>query len=330
MSGLSILRASLGLLGLLIVALSQTRAQDSTGRTVTGMEYQPKDQPIYSKDLQNALLVQIGQPLDPAQVAGTIDRLWATGLYDDIQVDAEPSAGGVTIRFITKARRFIGHVGADGDIKNPPSRAVLLSDAQLYLGQPFDPAALEAARKNLEEELNQNGLFFGTVGTTTIEDPATHQMTIRFLVYSGKRARYETPVITGKTVPLSNEAIIRATGWRWPLIHVYRQVTSAFTDRGVDGIQKKYGKKDRLTATVSLTSLKYDPETSHAQPTLDINAGPKILIKALESKLSKRKLRQLVPVYEEESVDNDLLTEGAANIHDYFQSKGYPDVDVTL
>ncbi len=328
MSVLSVFLKSLGFFGLLIIAFSQTRAQDFTGRTVTAIEYEPRDQPIYSKDLQNAQLVQIGEPLDPAQVAGTIDRLWATGLYDDIQVHGEASAGGVRIRFVTKPRRFIGHVGADGDIKNPPSRAVLISGAQLSLGQPFDPETLEVARKDLEEELHQNGLFSGTVGTTTIEDPTTHQMTIRFLVYSGKRARYATPVISGETAPLSNEAIIRATGWRWPLIGVYRQVTSALTDRGVDGIQKKYGKKDRLTATVSLTSLDYNPETARAQPALDINAGPKIIIKALESKLSKRKLRQLVPVYEEESVDNDLLTEGAANIHDYFQSKGYPDVQV--
>jgi outer membrane protein assembly complex protein YaeT len=64
------------------------------------------------------------------------------------------------------------------------------------------------------------------------------------------------------------------------------------------------------------------------KPTLDINAGPKITIKAVEAKVKKSKLEQLVPVYEEGSVDNDLLTEGARNLRDYFQSKGYPDVQI--
>jgi outer membrane protein insertion porin family len=330
MNFFSLARRSLGVFILILIAAgSALRAEDFAGKMITAVEYEPQDQPIYSKDLEKAQLVQPGKPLDPNQVGGTVDRLWATGLYDDIEVDAEPSAGGVVIRFITKPRRFVGHVGAEGDIKNPPSRAVLLSDAQLYLGQPFDPETLETARKNLEEELRQNGLFGGTVGVTTLEDSETHQMTIRFLVYAGKRARYKTPVIRGKIAPLSDETIIRATGWRWPLIHKYRQLTSALTDRGTDGIQKKYAKKDRLTATVSLTSLRYDAKTAHAQPTLDIDAGPKIVIKALEAKISKRKLRQFVPVYEEGSVDNDLLTEGAANIQDYFQARGYPDVDVT-
>src|SRR6185437_14519348 len=313
----------------LIIVAGVARAQEFRGKPVTAVEYEPANQPIFSKDLQNMQLVRVGQPLDPNQVADTIDRLFASGLYDDIQVDAEPSGNGVAIRFITQARRFIGHVGVRGKINDPPSRAVIISDSQLTLGTPFDEETLEGARKTIEEEMRQNGLFESSVGVSTIEDPVTHQMTIRFLINAGKRARYTTPIITGET-KLPDETIIGATGWRWPLIHKWRQVTSALTDKGIDGIQKKYAKKDRLTTTVTLGSLNYDPKTGRAKPSLEIEAGPKVEIKTLEAKVSKGKLRQFIPVYQEGSVDNDLLTEGAENLHDYFQSKGYPDVDVTF
>jgi outer membrane protein assembly complex protein YaeT len=317
----------------LVLAASSATAQNTNGlegKTVFGIEYEPKEQPIAPEDLQATQLVRTGEPLNSNQVSTTIDRLWATGLYDNIQVDAEPNGSGVTVRFITVARRFIGHVGAEGKISNPPSRAVLISDSQLYLGQPFDEETLETARKALEQELSQNGLYEGTIGTTTIEDPITHQVTVRFLVYAGKRARYEKPVITGNPQPLSDEAIIKATGWRWPLIHLWLQVTSAENDKGTYNISRKYSKKNHLTATVTLTSLKYDAATNHAQPTIDIEAGPRILLKSLEAKVSQKKLKQFVPIYEEGSVNNDLLTEGAQNLHDYFQSRGYPDVDVTF
>ncbi len=204
-------------------------------------------------------LVQIGQPLNPAQVAATIDRLFASGLFDDIQVDAEPSGSDVALRFITRARRFIGHVGAQGKISDPPSRAVIISDAQLNLGEPFDEESLETARKTIEQEMRDNGLYQATVGTATIEDPDTHQVTIRFIVEAGKRAKYEMPVIKGDT-KLSNDTIVRATGWRIPLIHWWRQVTDGETDKGVEGIRKKYAKIGRLTASVDLTSLDYDAE----------------------------------------------------------------------
>ncbi len=317
-------------LGLLFLINSTVLdAQNFSGRTVAAVEYDPAVQPVDARDLRTMQLVQPGRPLEPAQVATTIDRLFSSGLYDDIQVDAEPSGSGVALRFITRAKRFVGHVGAQGAIKDPPSRAVIISDSQLQLGSPFDDDTLAAAKKNIEQELRQNGLYQAQVGVATIEDPDTHQVTVRFLVQSGKRAKYEIPEIKGDT-KLPNETIIRATGWRIPLIHRWRQVTDALTDKGTDGIQKKYAKLGRLTASVDMTSLNYDADTGRAKATFDINAGPKITIRAREAKVSKGKLREYVPVYEEGSVDNDLLVEGARNLHDYFQSKGYPDVDVTI
>ncbi len=317
-----------GLLGPIFLVFAAS-GQDFAGKTITAIRYRPPTQPIDPRDLSRVTVVQAGQALVTNQLAATIDRMYRSGLYEDIKVDAEPSAGGVALTFITTPRRFIGHVGAQGSIKDPPSRAVILGDSQLYLGQRFDEEALVLARKNLEQQLRENGLYQGTVGVATIEDPVTHDMTIRFIVDAGKRARYMQPVIHGDT-KLPDKTIVRATGWRWPLIRKWRQVTAVMTDKGVSRVEDKYAKKGRLTASVNLTSLKYDPATGNAQPTFDINAGPKITVKALEAKISKSKLRQYVPIYEEGTVDNDLLAEGASNLHDYFQSKGYPDVDVTF
>ncbi len=293
------------------------------------MQYQPAQQPADTHDLKDAQIVKVGAPLDHLDVAATIDRLFYSGLYDDVRVDAEADGDGVRVTIVTVAKKFIGHVDVRGKIKDPPNRGVILGDAQLSLGQPFDQQLVDEARKRIEDEFRQNGLFSGTVDATTVEDPVNHQMTIGFLVKAGKRAKYDFPEVNGEA-KLSNEAILAATGWRVRFIHKWRQVTQSLTDKGLDGIQKKYAKQERLTATVSLSSLDYDSNTNRATPHLDIDAGPKISIRALEAKVPKSKLRQLVPVYEEGSVDSDLLTEGVRNLTDYFQGRGYPDVDVTF
>lgn len=274
-------------------------------------------------------LVFENTPFEPRQVAATLDRFYSTGLYDDLKVDVQPAPGGIVVTFITQARRFIGHVGAQGKIVDPPSRALIISDAQLYLGTPYDEEELATAKKSIEAQLRRNGLYEATVNVATVTDPDTHQVTIRFLVDSGRRARYTTPVLHGET-KLSPNTITRATGWRIPLVNRWRQITQSLTDKGTEGIERRYAKDNRLTTTVDLQSLDYNPDTNRATPTLDIQAGPKITIKALEAKVSKSNLRKFIPVYQEGSVDNDLLTEGARNLHDYFQSRGYPDVDVTF
>ncbi|HYZ73796.1 MAG TPA: POTRA domain-containing protein, partial [Chthoniobacterales bacterium] len=308
---------------------SPVHCQELTGKIVNSIEYRPTRQPIDPRDLERMMLVEVGQPLNPRQVAATLDRLYSTGLYDDLQVDARQSGNGVIVTFVTKARRFIGHVGAQGHMSDPPSRAIIISDAQLNLGTPFDEAALVTARRSIEQELRRNGLFESKVDVVTITDPETNQVTIRFLVDSGNRARYDTPVISGDT-KLSDSTIIRATGWRIPLIHRWRKVTQSLTDKGINGVQRRYAKKDRLTASIDLQSLDYDADRGRATAHINIDAGPKVAIKALEAKISKGKLRKYVPVYQEGSIDNDLLTEGASNLKDYFQAKGYPDVDVTF
>ena len=303
--------------------------QEFSGKTVVSVRYEPPQQPIDPRDLLRMQLVEPNQPLDFTQVSTTIDNLFASGLYDDIQVDAEPAGAGVAVRFITRARFFVGNVSAVGHISDPPSRGAILSDAQLYLGTPFNPEAVETARKNIEQIMRDNGLYQGQVGTATAVDPETHQVSIRFFVEAGKRARYEAPEIKGNP-KLSNGTIIKATGWRLQLIHRWRKVTEELTDKGTSGISKKYAKQGRLTATVDVDALNYDSKTNRLKPSLLIDAGPKVTIKALEAKLSKSNIQKLVPVYEEGAVDRDLLTEGATNIHDYFQAKGYPDVDVTF
>jgi outer membrane protein assembly factor BamA len=183
---------------LLFTGLARGQAQKFSGRMVTSVQYVPARQPLDEHDLEAMQLVKPGHPLDLNQVATTIDNLWASGAYNDIQVDAEASGEGVAIRFITKPRWFIGHVAAEGNINDPPNRSVIIADSLLTLGEPFNPDEVETARQMIARELKNNGLYQGQVGVSYLRDPITHQVTIRFEVQAGKRARYTKPKITGE------------------------------------------------------------------------------------------------------------------------------------
>jgi outer membrane protein insertion porin family len=299
------------------------------GKPIVAIRYDPPLQPLDPRDLARVQLLHTGSLLNRADVAETIQRMFATGRYSDIQVDAEPSGTGVSIRFLTREAWFIGHTQAVGSISNPPSRAQIADAAQLDLGAPFHPDLLDQARKNVQNLFTQNGLYEATVRLETLEDPVHGETNVRIVVDAGVRARYAPPLIRGDA-KLSDSTIIRATGWRIFLIGKWRKVTEALTQKGIDNIGKKYQKEDRLTASVNLASITYDPEAIRARPELQIDAGPKIRVQAVEGKVSKSRMKRYVPIYQEGAVDQDLLVEGARNLRDYFQSQGYPDVDVTF
>ena len=61
-----------------------------------------------------------------------------------------------------------------------------------------------------------------------------------------------------------------------------------------------------------------------------MDQGPVVQVQVEGAKFSKSRLHLLVPVYEEGTVDNDLLNEGTFNMKDFLQQEGYfnPQVEV--
>ena len=58
--------------------------------------------------------------------------------------------------------------------------------------------------------------------------------------------------------------------------------------------------------------------------------APRCLIATEGEKISKGQLKKMVPVYQENTVDEDLLNEGRRNLRDYMQTKGYFDATVEV
>jgi outer membrane protein assembly complex protein YaeT len=290
------------------------------------IQYSP-DQILHPADLERVQPLKTGAALRSEDVSEAVDRLFATGRFDDIIAEAEPSGDGVIVRFVTVPARFVGGVSVEGKVSVPPNRGEVASTARLQLGAPFREEDVQRATERILRLFSSNGLYEAQVTPETNGGGNAQQVFVTFRVKSGKRAKYEMPVVHGET-NLSNGTILRATGWRVPIIHLWRHVTDSRTRKGVQGVLARYQKKDRLTARVELEKLDYNSDRRRVSPQLNINAGPKIRVKALEAKVSKRVLRRYVPVFQERAVDNDLLVEGARNLRDYFQSKGYYDVDV--
>lgn len=316
------------LLALAVSGVAAGQEQQFEGQRILEVRYEPPLQPVDARDLGELQPLKPGDALRMEAVGNAIDRLYATGRYEDIRIEAEPGPGGVIVRIITVEQWFIGHVGVEGNVRQPPNPGQMTSGTQLALGQPFEPDALVEAQVRIAQLLESNGLYRAQVVTEVTKDPAIQQLNFIFNVRPGKRAKYVKPVITGNPGVLSEGAIIRATGWRLRFINWYRQVTDSRTRSAVTNILKKYQDKDRLMAEARITALEYDHERNRVRPTVEVDAGPKVEVRAVEADVSKGTLRKYVPIFEERRVDRDLLVEGARNLRDYFQARGYYDVDI--
>jgi outer membrane protein assembly complex protein YaeT len=300
------------------------------GMNVVRISYDPNPQPISIAELIDLLPLKKDQPYHASTIRASLERLFATGRYQDIQVDATSAEGGVTVRFITQGNWFIGHVGVESDVSEPPTPGQIVSASRLDLGAPFDETRLPEAEENIRKLLVNDGYFGAEIAHRLDYDAAFQQVSTTFVIAAGKRARYQAPEIAGDTTILSPDMIAKATKWQRFLVPGYRGITQSRTRSGIDGIRLKYENVNRLLATVRLDSIERPaPDAKAALPHISVNPGPLVEITAEGAKTSRKTLKQNVPVFEEHTVDADLLAEGASNLRDYFQSKGYFDATVT-
>ena len=307
-----------------LTLLAQYQKYD--GKEVLTIQFDPVEQPLDPSELHEILPLKIHQPLTMVSVRASIERLFATGRYADIQVDAEPYQNGVIVRFLTKNSWFIGSVSAVGSLSNP-TPGQLENATRLDLGQPYTEAKLREAVAGQQRLLESNGLYLSGIHPVLDYDSAHQQVNLRFAVDAGRRAHFAPPVLIGD-LKMDPEKIAGATKFRRWIIHTWKPVTQTRVLEGIKEVRAEYEKENRLEAKVALDSLKYDPGTNSALATIRIDAGPHIEVRTTGANVSQRKLRRLVPVFEEHAVDHDLLVEGARNLRDYFQSDGYFDAEV--
>ncbi len=94
------------------------------------------------------------------------------------------------------------------------------------------------------------------------------------------------------------------------------------TSNALDRLRKLYQKNNRLEATVTLQKQTYDDARDSVDYEFHANQGPEVKVLVEGAKISTGRLHLLVPIFEEGTIDNDLLNEGVFNIRDYEQQQG--------
>lgn len=302
------------------------------GQIIRSLHFDPPNQPLPYDELDRLVPLHAGSPLRMQDVRTALQKLYQTGRYSDASIDAEPAPDGVQLKISTELNYFVGGVSIEGAV-TPPSRAQLLTASKLELGEPFVPSEMGQAVQNMRDRLLANGLHGASIQYHLQPNASTEEMSIDIEIEPGSRARFDGVQLNG-TFLRSKQSIVRDTRWRrgfGPITFSgWREATENRIQNGVERVRQSFQRNDRLEAKVTLENLEYHDKTNTVTPTLQIDNGPIIRVMTSGAKISTGRLRQLIPIYEERTVDRSLLVEGARNLTDYFQAKGYFDATVNF
>jgi outer membrane protein assembly complex protein YaeT len=262
-----------------------------------------------------------GAPLNREALKKSLRQLFATGLFETIAVEGAPDAGGVSLIFRGAPRSFIGAVSVDG-AKGPALNTQLERASQLQPGVRFTQAKLDQALEQMRTTLAQNGFHEPVITHTLTAHPEEQLIDIALHVATGPQARVGNVVVTGDSGISVDD--FRRHAHLGAGSHVDRETS----DRALSGVLKVYQGEQRLEAEIKLESQEYVAQNQTSNFRFSANRGPVVNLRVAGAKIGPERLKRLIPIFEEGSVDEDLLTEGNRRLRNYYQRLGYFDVRV--
>ena len=267
---------------------------------------------------------QADQPLDPAKVTASLRRLFSSGRYRDIRVDGERQGNSVTLIYMGTARYFVGRVTIEG-VKEERLASLLEYATKLEPGKAFSDADIATGTEGVRQALANNGYFQAMISPKTTVDDAANQVNAAYTVNVGPLARIGNLTLDGKDPGFTAEEFRKEAKLKQG-----RKVSRETVSNALTQLRKQYEKKDRLEATVSLRQQTYNQARKQVDYNFNASEGPLVKVSVEGVNLSTSRLKLLVPIYEEGTVDNDLLNEGTSHIRDYLFREGYFDAAVTV
>ncbi len=311
-----------------IVPPLKANLREYAGLKVEAIQYEGVDFDKSDK-LTGELTQKTGEAFDPEKVRQTTRRLFATGRYRDIGVRAERSANGVVLIFEGVARYYVGRIQING-VKDDRLTSLLEYGTKLNPGTAFTNAEVTAGTESVKQVLAQAGYYEPVILVRTDRDSTGQQVNVTYTVDVGPQARVGKVTLIGSDLGISEKDFLKKGLLTTRFFHHSPKVTRDTVSTALTNLRGFFQKKDRLEATVTLQKSTYQKATKTLDYDFALSQGPVVKVEVEGAKFSASRLHLLVPVYEEGTVDIDLLNEGSFNMKDYLQQQGYFDAKVAV
>ncbi|HEX3155054.1 MAG TPA: POTRA domain-containing protein, partial [Candidatus Angelobacter sp.] len=284
-----------------------------------------------ARKLQDMIAQPINAPYSQAKVDETATALVKAGAAKDVEVQTTPAPEGLHVLFVLKPAYYFG-VYTFPKAEKVFSYTRLLQASNYSKQEPFAQEKVEEAESSLLEFFHRTGFFMATVEPKLQTDEKHRVVNVEYDINLKRRAKFGEVILTGVSEEQTRKlnASLRSIKARIKGAYIkpgkpYRlkKLTAATAF-----LQQQLGNQHFLAGRVKLVSTLYNPETNRTDIRYNITDGPKIEIKLTGAHVWGRTQKKLIPMYQENTVDPDLVNEGAQDLTSYFQAKGFFEAKV--
>ena len=279
-----------------------------------------------------------GEPYSNQKIQQSMDALNRTAAFSKVQLKVQPDPAGLKLTFVLEPAYYIGMLKFPGGTKHF-SYTRLLQVVNLPDQTEFQQSQIAIAEASLTKFFQDHGFFLMKVHTDLQLDDANRLTHITFHIEPGKHAHIGKVEIRGATPQENRKLQGSIQSFRARLTGAFLKHGKPYSPRRIQAaiglIRKKLAQQNYPANKIILSPPDYHPDTNLADVAINVDTGPIIDIRVVGAKLSwipflaTREKKKLISIYDEESVDPDIVEESRRNLQDYFERKGYFEVKVT-
>ena len=280
---------------------------------------------------------QPGQPYSGRKIQDTLSALKKTGNFTKVELGVRPDPAGLHITFTLEPALYFGIFDFPGASKRF-AYTRLLQVIDIPDQTPYKQDTVSQAGGELLKFFISMGYFQAKVNSETKFDEKNLLANVSFHVTLGKRAKIGKVEVRGPEPGQTNRLIHDAQSFRALATGASLKAGKPYTPKRINSaitlMKRDLTNQHRLESVVRFNQAFYHPDTNRADVLIDARVGPVVNVKITGAKLTwlpflgGRKMKKLIPIFQEGTVDPDLVEEGHRNLADLFQNKGYFDVKV--
>ncbi|HEX4604464.1 MAG TPA: POTRA domain-containing protein, partial [Candidatus Angelobacter sp.] len=277
------------------------------------------------RKLRAMIAQRTNAPYEQAKVEATLAALRNAG-FNDVEAQVFPAAEGVRVVFVLKPAYYFG-VFTFSKAEKVFSYTRLLQTANYTKQEPYSQERVEEAESNLLEFFHRSGYFMATVEPKLETDQVHGVVNVTYDINLKRHAKFGNVIIQGVDGTQTRRLAAALHSIRARIKGAYLKPGKTYSLKKVGAatnyLQQQLGAQHFLAGRVKLVSTVYNPETNRTDVTFNVTQGPRIEIKLAGAHIWARTQKKLIPIYQENAVDEDLVNEGAQDLTSYFQAKGY-------
>jgi outer membrane protein insertion porin family len=274
------------------------------------------------------LSIKPGDPFSQERMRDQIQRIYAMGYFEEVEVSTEGTADGVVVVFRVREKPFAVEVVYDGNHELSDDK---LSEKNTVKNQVFlDKEQVKVSVENFRQLYQEKGFYHAQI-VPIIDMVENNQARLTYYIEEGRQAHIRTIEFEGRNVLKKRELLSlmanREYSWPWSIFSDAGVLHRDELPNDVERIKEVYLNKGYLDVQVGMPRVELDETKEWFTVIFPIVEGEPYIVSQLEysgnTVFTEEELREGLLIEPGEVFQRAKLRDEMTRLTDLYGSRGY-------